>query len=133
MAELIYAGESYAIMGACFAVHNEMGCGFTESVYQECLAIELQEKGIPFLAQPELELEYRGRTLQQHFRPDFVCYGSIILEIKALASLVDEHKAQVLNYLNATGYRLGLLVNFGTHPKLQSERIPFTPKGTANE
>ena len=110
-----------------------MGCGFTESVYQECLAIELQEKGIPFLAQPELELEYRGRTLQQHFRPDFVCYGSIILEIKALASLVDEHKAQVLNYLNATGYRLGLLVNFGTHPKLQSERIPFTPKGTANE
>jgi GxxExxY protein len=133
MPGLIYGDESYAIMGACFAVHNEMGCGFTEPVYQECLAIELHQQGVPFASQPELELTFRGKVLEQHFRPDFVCYGKIILEIKALSALVDEHRAQILNYLNATEFRLGLLVNFGAHPKLQSERIPFTPKGTANE
>ena len=133
MSNMIYAEESYAIMGACFKVHNEKGCGFTEPIYQECLEIELRHLGIPFVAQPEMKLSYRGQTLQHTFRPDFVCYDKIILEIKALSNLIDDHRAQVLNYLNASGFQLGLLVNFGTHPKLQSERIPFTCKRTANE
>jgi GxxExxY protein len=133
MSKIIYSDECYAIMGACFNVHNEKGCGFTEPVYQECLEIELAYLGIPFVAQPEMKLTYRDRTLQHTFRPDFVCYDKIILEIKALSNLIDDHRAQVLNYLNASGFQLGLLVNFGTHPKLQSERIPFTRKRTANE
>ena len=133
MSDVIYAEESYAIMGACFNVHNEKGCGFTEPIYQECLEIELQHLGVPFAAQPEFELTYRGKTLKHTFRPDFVCYGKIILEIKAVAKLADEHRAQVLNYLNATEFQLGLLVNFAAHPKLISERIPFTPKNIAGE
>ncbi len=133
MSKIIYSEECYAIMGACFHVHNEKGCGFTEPIYQECLEIELAYLGIPFVAQPEMRLSYRGKTRQHTFRPDFVCYDKIILEIKALSNLIDDHRAQVLNYLNATGFQLGLLVNFGTHPKLQSERIPFTAKRTVNE
>jgi len=132
MSKVLYPDESYAIMGACFAVHNEKGCGFTEPVFQECLEMELEHRGISFVSQPEMKLTYRGRILTNTFRPDFICYGKIILELKALADIVDEHRAQVLNYLNASKFQLGLLINFGTHPKLQMERIPFTPKKTFN-
>ena len=123
MAEIIYREESYKIMGACFEVYKEKGCGFTEPVYQECLQIEFQRQGIPFVAQPILELEYKGTKLQQYFKPDFVCFGSIVLELKALSKLIDEHRAQVLNYLNALNLRLALLVNFGHYPKVEYERI----------
>ena len=123
MAEIIYREESYKIMGACFEVYKEKGCGFTEPVYQECLQIEFQRQGIPFVAQPILELEYKGTKLQQYFKPDFVCFGSIVLELKALSKLIDEHRAQVLNYLHALNFRLALLVNFGHYPKVEYERI----------
>jgi GxxExxY protein len=123
MAEVVYKEESYAIMGACFEVYNEMGCGFVEPVYQECLEIELPSRKIPFQPQVELLLNYKARTLQQRYRPDFICYDKIVLEIKAVSGLCDEHRAQVHNYLKATGMRLGLLVNFGRHPKLEYERI----------
>ena len=123
MAEIIYREESYKIMGACFEVYKEKGCGFTEPVYQECLQIEFQRQGIPFLAQPILELEYKGTKLDQFFKPDFVCFGCIVIELKALSMLIDEHRAQVLNYLHALNFRLGLLVNFGHHPKVEYERI----------
>lgn len=123
MAEVIYKEECYRIIGACFEVYNEMGCGFTEPVYQECLEIELGMQEIPIEAQAHLPLSYKGRPLHQRFQPDFVCMGKIILEIKAVSALTDEHRSQVLNYLNATGYRLGLLVNFGHHGKLEWERI----------
>lgn len=123
MAELIYREESYKIMGACFEVYKEKGCGFTEPVYQECLQIEFQRQGIPFVAQPLLELEYKGTKLEQFFKPDFVCFGCIVVEMKAVSKLVDEHRAQVLNYLNAMQFRLGLLVNFGHYPKVEYERI----------
>lgn len=123
MKDIIYKEECYRIMGACFEVYNEKGCGFTEPIYQECLEIELGIQQIPFRAQVHLPLSYKGRPLRQRFQPDFVCLGMIILEIKALSTLVDEHRAQVLNYLNATGYRLGLLVNFGHHGKLEWERL----------
>lgn len=123
MAEILYKEESYKIVGACFEVYKQKGCGFTEPVYQECLEMELSLQGIPFVSQPELELEYKGRMLIQKFKPDFICYGKIIIEIKALINLIDVHRAQALNCINATKFDLALLVNFGHHPKLEYERI----------
>jgi GxxExxY protein len=123
MSELIYKDESYAIIGACFAVYKDKGCGFTEPVYQECVAIEFEFQSIPFRAQERLKLFYRGRELRKRFKPDFICYDKIVVELKAVSSLAGEHRAQVLNYLHATGMRLGLLVNFGHFPKLEYERI----------
>ncbi len=125
---LLYPDESYRIMGACFKVYTEMGNGFLESVYQECLELEFSKRKIPFVSQQFLPLTYCGTRLKQHFVADFVCYEKIILEIKAVAHLQDEHMSQVLNYLNATGIKLGLLVNFGHYPKVESERIALTYK-----
>ena len=125
---LIFGDECYKIVGSCFEVYNEKGCGFLESVYQECLEIEQQYQEIPFTSQEELRLYYRGKELKQKFIPDFICYGKIILEIKAVNQLTDEHRAQVINYLNATGYKLGILVNFGGHPKIEWERIVLTAR-----
>ncbi len=126
MTGLIYPEESYKIVGACFSVYKEKGCGFTEPVYQECLEIELEYQEIPFEAQKKLKLIYRGKELKQTFKPDFICYEKIVMEIKAVSNLVDEHRAQLLNYLNATEMKLGLLVNFGHYPKLEYERLILT-------
>ena len=123
--EIVFKEESYKIVGACFEVYNSMGCGFLEAVYQECLSIEFSNQAIPFKAQVPLELTYKGQVLQQKYIPDFICFDKVILEIKALKELCDQHRAQVHNYLKATGYRLGLLVNFGQHPELQYERIVY--------
>jgi GxxExxY protein len=120
---LLYESESYKIIGACFEVYREKGCGFLEPVYQECMEIELRLQGIPFVAQRPLELEYKGTPLRSKYEPDFVCFDRIILELKAGTELTDEHRAQVQNYLKATGLKLGLLVNFGHYPKAQVERI----------
>src|SRR5215475_7259760 len=122
-APLIWKDESYAIIGACFAVYKDKGCGFLEPVYHECLEIELEFQRIPFLSKPPQTLQYRGRTLVQTFNPDFICYDKIILEIKAVSQLIDEHRAQVLNYLSATGCKLGLIVNFGRYPRMEYERL----------
>jgi GxxExxY protein len=121
--ELLYKDESYALIGACFEVYKEKGNGFVEPVYQECLELELALQSIPFAAHGALRLAYKGVELQQRYIPDFLCYDKIILEVKAVRQLTDEHRAQVLNYLKASGLRLGLLVNFGHHPKLEYERI----------
>ena len=121
--EVVYKEESYRIMGACFGVYREMGCGFLEAVYQECLEMEFHAQEIPFTPQAQLTLSYKGNPLRQKYVPDFICFDKIILEIKAVAELTDLHRAQIQNYLKATGYKLGLLVNFGHYPKLQSERI----------
>jgi len=123
MAELIHREESYKIMGACFEVYKQMGRGFLEAVYQECLEIELAEREIPFAAQRELRIAYKGRPLVQTYKPDLICYGKIIVEIKAVSQIVDEHRAQIFNYLRATGMRLGLLVNFSSHTELEYDRI----------
>jgi GxxExxY protein len=123
MADLIYKDESFKIMGACFEVYNELGCGFLEPVYQECLEIELATQEIPFRAQMELKLRYKDHLLKQVYEPDFVCWEKVIVEIKAVTELADIHRAQLQNYLKATGHRLGLLVNFGSYPKLEWERI----------
>ncbi len=108
-ANLIYPTESYAILGACFNVYKEMGCGFLEAVYQECLEIELEYQRILFQSQHEIKLQYRDQSLRHQFKPDFFCYGKIIVELKAVSKLIDEHRAQVLNYLNASKLQLGLL------------------------
>ncbi len=121
--DVLYKDESYRIMGACFEVYKEKGCGFVEPVYQECLSLELSMQGIPFAEQVELQLEYKGRPLRQTYKPDFICFDKITLEIKAVAKLTDEHRAQVHNYLKATGHKLALLVNFGYYPKVEWERI----------
>ena len=126
MTEIIYKEESYAIVGACFEVYNEKGCGFLEPVYQECLAIEFEYQRIPAIPKPSLTLSYRGRILAQVYQPDFVCFQKIIVELKAASELVDEHRAQLLNYLHATGFELGLWVNFGHYPRLEYERIART-------
>ena len=126
MSELIYKAESYAIVGACFEVYKEKGCGFVEPVYQECLAIEFEHRGIPFEAQAQMDLFYRGRKLTPFYKPDFICYGKIIVEIKAVSRLVPEHRAQLMNYLKGTRCDLGLLINFGHFPKIEHERIVGT-------
>ena len=123
MSTIIYPEESYKIMGACFEVYREKGCGFLEAVYQECLELEFTDQGIHFAPQPQLNLSYKGRPLKQTYAPDFVCAEKIVVEIKAVSALTDEHRAQLHNYLRATGHRLGLLVNFGHFPKVESERI----------
>ena len=121
--ELVFEEESYAIRGACFEVYKEKGCGFLEAVYQECLEIELGLRGISFVVKPGLELEYKGRKLAAQYQPDLICCGKIIVELKAVQELNDQHRAQVHNYIKATGHRLGLLVNFGHFPKVEIERI----------
>jgi GxxExxY protein len=120
---LIWKDESYAIMGACFAVYKDKGRGFLEPVYHECLEIEFDLQRIPFKSKQPHTLKYRGRTLVQTFAPDFICYDKIILEVKAVSMLVAEHRAQLLNYLNAGDCELGLLVNFGHYPGLEYERL----------
>lgn len=121
--EIVYKEESYRIVGACFEVYKEMGCGFLEAVYQECLEMEFLAQEILFKPQAELFLSYKGRPLRQKYVPDFICFDKIILEIKAVSELSDLHRAQIQNYLKSTGYKLGLLVNFGHYPKLEHERI----------
>jgi len=121
--ELLFKEESYKIVGACFEVYREKACGFLEPVYQECMEIELRLQGIPFVPQKPLALEYKGCPLRSKYMPDFVCYDKIVLELKAVTELTDEHRAQVQNYLKATGLKLGFLVNFGHYPKAQVERI----------
>ncbi len=120
---IIYRDESYRIMGACFEVYKEKGCGFLEAVYQECLELELGFQEIPYQPKQSLVLTYKGHQLKQSYVPDLICYGKIIVELKAVSDLTDEHRAQVQNYLRATRYRLGLLVNFAHYPKVQYERI----------
>lgn len=95
-------------------VHRQMGCGFLERVYQEALAIEFTQRQIPFLREEELVLFYKGFPLETKYSPDFICYQSVIVELKALSRMSGTEEAQVINYLKATGYEVGLLINFGT-------------------
>jgi len=131
--ELIYKNESYKIMGACFEVYKEKGYGFVEPLYQECLEHEFRLQNLDIVAQPRIPLEYKGIRLNQHLIPDFVFQDKIIIEIKAVSRLCDEHRAQVLNYLKATGLELGLLVNFGHFPKLEWERLVLSKPDEVSE
>ena len=106
-----------------FEVNRQMGAGFLEAVYQECLAMEFSSRGISFVAAPRLCLTYKGAILRQHYVPDFICFDRVVVELKALRELATEHRAQLLNYLKASRLRVGLLVNFGCAPKARIERL----------
>ena len=122
---LILKEESYKIIGACFEVHNELGAGFLEAVYQEALALELSNQGIPFQQFPEMTVTYKDVELNKKYFPDFLCFDQIIVEIKAMEALAPDHEAVLLNYLKGTNSPLGLLVNFGAQ-KLQYKRFANT-------
>ena len=113
MNSIVYKEESYAIRGAIIEVSRELGCGFLERVYQDALECEFQERGIPYEREKEIQIMYKGKPLGEPYRADFVCYGKIIVELKALSELDGTHRAQVINYLKATKMKLGLLINFG--------------------
>jgi GxxExxY protein len=119
---LIYPKESYDITGCLMEVHRELGCGFLEAVYQEALAIEFKKAGIPFKREVPLQINYKGVTLTKEYVADFVCYNKIIIELKAVSQIADIHKSQVKNYLKVTGYRLGILANFGS-TSLETARV----------
>ena len=119
---LILEEETYRIRGAVFHVYQTMGPGFLEAVYQECLAIEMARRQIPFSAQCPIRLEYDGALLQQAYFADFLCCGSILLELKAARVLAAEHRAQLMNYMRASKIQLGL-INFGSSPRAQIERF----------
>ena len=123
MAELMYEDETYAIKGAVFEVYKTLGAGFLEAVYQESLEEELKLRGIPFESQSEIRISYKGKELRQFYKADIVCFGKIILELKAVSNLLPEHSAQLFNYLRATKTNLGLLVNFGHYPGVEIKRI----------
>ena len=120
---IIHKEESYKIVGAAFKVYNTLGAGFLEAVYQEALEIEFKRQGIPYEREKELKIQYDGIELKQTYKADFVCFGRIIVELKAVSGLDDTHRSQVHNYLHATGFKLGLLLNFGYAEELQHERI----------
>lgn len=113
MAELLFKDEVYNIVGAAMEVHKELGNGYLEAVYQEALWMELNNTDIPFVEEKELTIQYKGRPLKKKYIADFICYNSIIVEIKALNKLTSEHESQLLNYLKTTGIKVGLLINFG--------------------
>ena len=120
---LIYPQECYAIIGAAMQVYNTLGSGFLEAVYQEALEIEFQKRNIPYEREKELKITYREVELRQTYKADFVCYGKIIVELKAVHELDDVHRAQVINYLHITQCKLGILLNFGHPDELQFERL----------
>jgi GxxExxY protein len=121
--DLLHAQEVFRIQGAIFEVYRSMGPGFLEAVYQECLELEFEKRAIPFVARAPLEIRYNGLPLKQRYIADLICFDRIILELKGVARLAAEHRAQTINYLRATGLRLGLLVNFGATPRVHVERL----------
>ena len=122
--DLLFPELSYQVMQAVFEVHNHLGPGFTEDIYENALALELEIKGIPFERQTQIQVHYKDRFVG-NYRLDMVIDSKIILELKAVTQLNDVFKAQLLSYLSATGMQLGILINFGTK-RVQFERIPHT-------
>ena len=121
-AKLIYEEETYALRGAIFEVYKTLGDGYLEEVYQNALEEELKLRGIPLAAKKELHIMYKGRDCGL-YEPDFICFDKIIVELKAVETLHPKHSAQLMNYLRATGHKLGLLVNFCAYPKVDVRRI----------
>ena len=121
---LRYEQETYNIIGAAMKVHCELGPGFTERVYQEALAIEFSDRGIPFEREKEIHATYKGIELEGTFVPDFICYDKIIVELKAVKELDDVHRSQAINYAKIAGFNLSLLINFG-ESLLVKERFPI--------
>jgi GxxExxY protein len=121
--ELIFKDEVYTIMGAAMDVQRELGSGFLESVYQESMQMELPSRQVPFESQRTLRIRYKGEMLKKEFIADLICFGKILVELKAQESLSGREEAQVLNYLKATGIKVGVVINFGSHPNLEWKRL----------
>ena len=129
---MMYERECYVIRGAIFEVYSVLGSGFAEEVYQEALELEMGKRGIPFVPQQRLQIRYKEQVLNKFYVADMICYGKIILELKAVRALLPEHEAQLINYLKATSIELGLLVNFGTFPEVdirtRTRRTNYVPQ-----
>ena len=123
MAELLLRGATYQILGAAFEVYNELGPGFLEAVYQEAIEIELRKRVLPFEPSARLQIKYKGMLLDKHYICDLICFEEVIVELKALTRLTSLDQAQLLNYLKASGRRVGLLLNFGTGGGLEWKRL----------
>ncbi|MBX3459114.1 MAG: GxxExxY protein [Planctomycetes bacterium] len=123
MGGLILEQERSAIIGAAIEVHKILGPGFLEAVYQEALGLELAERGIPFEPQKPLKMRFKQWTLKKEYVPDFLCFGSVVVEIKAMKALTSQEQAIALNYLRASGFRVCILINFGSHGKLEFQPI----------
>jgi len=121
--DILFKDECYKINSCIYEVNKKLGSGFLEAVYQEALEIELKRKNIPFISQQELEILYDGIPLTKKYIADIVCYGKIIIEIKSVSEITNQHKAQLINYLAATNFRVGLLVNFNSYPKAKIIRM----------
>ena len=111
--EFVFKDETFAIIGACYEVQSTLGEGFLEAVYAEALSLEFRERNIPFEKEKELRISYKDKILEKKYVADFVCYSSVVIELKALSALTSQHESQLINYLKATGIRVGLLINFG--------------------
>jgi GxxExxY protein len=119
----LFKDECYKINNCIYEVNKKLGAGFLEAVYQEALEIELKRKNIPFISQQKLEILYDGIPLTKKYIADIVCYRKIIIEIKSVSEITNQHKAQLINYLAATGFRVGLLINFNSYPKAEIIRM----------
>jgi len=124
MSNFLYKSETFKIIGAAMEVHKELGCGFFEAVYQEALELEFQYDKIPYQREAQLNIYYKGQLLKKYYQADFICYDGIIVELKALSALTSEHESQLLNYLKATGLKVGLLINFG-NKSLEYKRMVY--------
>ena len=122
--------RTYRIIGAAMEVHKELGCGFLEAVYQEALQREFVHERIPFQSQPSIQIEYKGQLLNKSYQPDFICYDDVIVEIKAISNLTGLEEAQIINYLKATGFKVGLLLNFGSK-SLEHKRLVYNFRESA--
>ncbi len=122
MSHLLYKDEAYAIVGAAMEVYYRLGVGFAEPIYQECFAMELAHRRIPFESEFPISMYYRDKVLTKTYRPDFLCFEEIIVELKAMQRLGSNEEAQILNYLKVSRKKLGLLINFGSRPKLEWKR-----------
>lgn len=120
---LIFGDEVYAIVGAAMEVHTILGTGFLEAVYQSALKLELRSRNIPFEFEKDLPVLYKGQRLDTLYRADLICYGKVIVELKALDRLTGKEESQIMNYLKATGFRVGVLLNFGSRGKLEWKRF----------
>lgn len=125
MVDLLQKDDTYEIIGAAMEVHKVLGAGFLEAVYQEAFEAELINRNIAYSREQEIDIYYKDIKLKKKYFADFIIYDSIIVELKALKELNNDHKAQLINYLKATGYEIGLLINFGTR-SLQYKRLILT-------
>ncbi len=123
MTKLLLEQETYAVTGAAIEIHRTLGPGFLEKVYQEAMQLELTARNIPFESEVPLDINYKGQSLTQKYYADLICFGQIIVELKALNQLSGTEDAQLLNYLKATGLQVGILFNFGSHGRLERKRL----------